>query len=242
MSNRIEKYSMGEDEDGNWVQNIDKAYRIIFTPAEVTAIKQIINDTNDQKIKSLDKRTTKLAADLAMKADLTTVDTITNNLIGSFEKTPRPNNEDKHDTPKLISKVKIPKFVADYIKYCKCEAWGIGQAMQPEYMTSDMPDKIERWFTDNSDDINCKHEELFAKAWIYGYEIEPEDKFHLVMPNTEYGAEVTCAGILDSGVCFTEQCFKNDLSDYPIITQSQIDSAPDWVKAIKPVKVKETDD
>ncbi|WPP08534.1 DUF1642 domain-containing protein [Pediococcus inopinatus] len=142
-----------------------------------------------------------------------------------------------YDLLKLISKVKIPKFVADYIKYCKCEACGIGQAMQPEYMTSDMPDKIERWFTENSNDVNCEHEELFAKAWIYSYEIEPEDKFILPMEGT-HGADSTTMYAIKIGGYWTANKYYDDMrAALPTVTKSQIDTAPDWVKAIKPVKV-----
>jgi len=30
------------------------------------------------------------------------------------------NNDTDYDVSKLIPKVKVPKYVADYIKYCKC--------------------------------------------------------------------------------------------------------------------------
>lgn len=49
-------------------------------------------------------------------------------------------DDEDYDILKLMPKVKIPKFVADYIDYCKRDIphspsrIGVGSAMQPEYM------------------------------------------------------------------------------------------------------------
>lgn len=60
-------------------------------------------------------------------------------------------------------KVVVPKFVAEWIECCKHDKF---YALHGAY--ADMDDRLKCWRFrgDNS--------ELFAKAWIYGYEIEQE--------------------------------------------------------------------
>lgn len=156
----------------------------------------------------------------------------------------------EYDVSKLIPKVKIPKYVADYIDYCKRDIphspshIGVGMAMQPEYMCACMPDEIERWLTDNDLEVNIKHEELFARAWLYGYEIQQEEKFVLPMEGTEdLGGDVMYAFI--GNECnkswtsqFSEFEADNIVNPDLFVTQSQIDSAPEWVKVVAKNKVK----
>ncbi len=154
-----------------------------------------------------------------------------------------------YDVSELLPKVKIPRFVADYIDYCKSSNIGVGTAMQPEYMTDDMPDEVDRWLTDNSRDTNIKREELFARAWLYGYEIE-EKIYALPMEGTEWLAadgRTHC-----HFACFLKDHWsgKNNLKDiYRIapsvlkvngllVSQSQIDVAPEWVKVVAKNKIK----
>ena len=62
-----------------------------------------------------------------------------------------------------LQKVVVPKFVAEYIEYCKHEKF---YALHGSY--ANMDDRLAYWrFKGNNS-------ELFAKAWLYGYEIEKE--------------------------------------------------------------------
>ena len=57
----------------------------------------------------------------------------------------------------------VPKFVAEYIEYCKHEKF---YALHGAY--ANMDDRLKCWrFKGNNI-------ELFAKAWLYGYEVEKE--------------------------------------------------------------------
>lgn len=161
-----------------------------------------------------------------------------------------------YDVSELLPKVKIPRFVADYIDYCKSEGYGVGTAMHPEYMADDMPDEVDRWLTDNSQDTNIKHEELFARAWLCGYEIEEEEQFVLPMERTE-GSMVD-----EDKYCFYAclhkdkwsakvQYYMRDIYSISpsalkvnglLVTQAQIDDAPEWVKVVAKNKVKVEDE
>lgn len=62
-----------------------------------------------------------------------------------------------------LDKVVVPKFVAEYIEYCKHEKF---YALHGAY--ANMDDRLKCWrFKGNNS-------ELFAKAWLYGYEVEKE--------------------------------------------------------------------
>ena len=74
---------------------------------------------------------------------------------------------DKHKVLDIISqineldKVVVPKFVAEYIEYCKHEKF---YALHGAY--ANMDDRLKCWrFKGNNS-------ELFAKAWLYGYEVD----------------------------------------------------------------------
>lgn len=57
----------------------------------------------------------------------------------------------------------LPQFVAEYIEYCKHEKF---YALHGAY--ANMDDRLKCWrFKGNNS-------ELFAKAWLYGYEVEKE--------------------------------------------------------------------
>lgn len=68
-------------------------------------------------------------------------------------------------------KVTIPKFVADWIEECK--------AKEKRLLTALLytPEKVNSW-VDNSE-----NQELFAQAWIFGYEVEEEKRYLVKMKN-----------------------------------------------------------
>lgn len=75
-----------------------------------------------------------------------------------------------------LNRVKIPQFIADYIEYAKKEDYHILGAMS-EVRKHENKD-IEDWlYTDNNI-------ELFARAWLDGYEVKKEKRYLVSMPNT----------------------------------------------------------
>ena len=74
-------------------------------------------------------------------------------------------------------KVKIPQFAADYIEWTKEEDYHLLGAMGT-IMTSRRKNLYE-WFYDD-DNI-----ELFARAWLDGYEVEKEPKYKVKVKNTD---------------------------------------------------------
>lgn len=111
------------------------------------------------------------------------------------------------------SKVTVPKFVADWIKQCKEKATladcldGYYEISNGEVVSSE---DFQNWVVDNEND------ELTAKAWMFGYEVEKEPLYQIQFPGTSWGAYLTKADNGDlvifqnttSGSAFTESEIK----------------------------------
>lgn len=66
-----------------------------------------------------------------------------------------------------LNKPTVPQIVADYIKYTKDAEWDLQEAMD-DVAYEDNKD-LRKWFNNNI--------ELFARAWLDGYEIEKEKRY-----------------------------------------------------------------
>lgn len=106
-------------------------------------------------------------------------------------------------------KVTVPKFVADWIEQCKAKAT-LADCLKGYYEISILQtvgsEDFQNWVVDNEND------ELAAKAWIFGYEVEKEPLYQIQFPGTSWGAYLTKADNGDlvifqnttSGSAFTE--------------------------------------
>ncbi|WP_271006697.1 DUF1642 domain-containing protein [Listeria seeligeri] len=75
----------------------------------------------------------------------------------------------------------IPQFVADWIEYCKKHCWGLSEALEDTYENSCMPEEVMDWFED------CReNQELFARAWLDGYEIK-EPLYYIKVIDSYFG-------------------------------------------------------
>lgn len=79
-------------------------------------------------------------------------------------------------------KPKVPQFVADWLEVCKDNLpLSLANSMNNIVMrSSNQPDKTIHWLAKNS--------ETFAKAWIYGYEVEKEKLYTVKIPNPNLNA------------------------------------------------------
>ena len=90
---------------------------------------------------------------------------------------------EKLDEPE---KVVIPRFVAEWIEECQKRGLGLGQAL--DYGNLDiMPHEMKEYIKFNFSKLGCGHDkqELVARAWIDGYEVEKE-KLYVVELNNDY--------------------------------------------------------
>jgi len=71
-------------------------------------------------------------------------------------------------------KVVVPQFIDEKIKYCKAtDGYGLFHAMDYCYNFKECADWLE------------SNEEVFARAWIFGYEIEREKRYVVKMKGIE---------------------------------------------------------
>ena len=87
------------------------------------------------------------------------------------------------DEPKPV---KVPPFVAEKIEYFKKTGdWDLFQAMDYLFEIKE----IKEWLEDKN------NQELFARAWLDGYEVEKEKRYRVSMPkarNHKNHAQVLC--------------------------------------------------
>lgn len=72
-------------------------------------------------------------------------------------------------------KVTIPQFVADWIEYNKIAGNTLYRALNDAY------DEVSIWFWE--DKLN--RQEIFARAWLDGFDIEKEKRYTVVMEATK---------------------------------------------------------
>lgn len=117
-----------------------------------------------------------------------------------------------------LDKVVVPKFVAEYIEYCKHEKF---YAIHGAY--ANMDDRLECWrFKGNNS-------ELFAKAWLYGYEVEKEKLYTVELPNNgcNYHIVLVRNAIGEIKIINTEDVIWKE-SEYAQLTESEIKRDFEW--------------
>ena len=81
--------------------------------------------------------------------------------------------------------VKIPQFVADWIEKRKREL-SIREAMSQAHVSAEVDD----WLMELDEDGAFLNQDLFARAWLDGYEVEKEPKYKVkfkgVLKNNNY--------------------------------------------------------
>ena len=73
-------------------------------------------------------------------------------------------------------KVQVPQFVAEWIEKIKKEL-SLREAMSQGYA----PHEVDSWLRELDQDGACLNQELFARAWLDGYEVEKEKRYRVRM-------------------------------------------------------------
>lgn len=86
-----------------------------------------------------------------------------------------------------LGKVTIPQYVVDWIKYCKLTGVNLYHALEMgdlyfcNYANQKDYSKLKEFFEVKG------NQELFARAWLDGYEVEKEKKYKVVLLNYNDG-------------------------------------------------------
>ena len=130
-------------------------------------------------------------------------------------------------------KVVVPKFVAEWIEYCKHEKF---YALHGAYANMDEEMKCWCFIGNNSD--------LFAKAWLEGYEVEKGKLYTVRIPNPALDnlEFVIVLKRIRGRVCLvnTYDYMGRELSDEYKLTESEIKQDFEWAfQFAKPVEEEE---
>ncbi|EAG9454783.1 DUF1642 domain-containing protein [Listeria monocytogenes] len=66
----------------------------------------------------------------------------------------------------------VPQFVADWVSHCKQKGYDLFLSI--DYDDSDMPYEMYNWLT-----FSDENQEIFARAWLDGYEVEKEPLYYV---------------------------------------------------------------
>ncbi|WP_447584557.1 DUF1642 domain-containing protein [Streptococcus pasteurianus] len=117
----------------------------------------------------------------------------------------------------------VPQFIDTWIQGAKYNGFDLYEAMTDETKTDDeIPDKVATWIVCNS--------EAFAKAWLYGYEVEKKKLYTVELPNpNEYNGGNIVLVKKENGICI--DCYYNNYYkklDRAHLTEAEIKKDFDW--------------
>ncbi|HHT7803005.1 TPA: DUF1642 domain-containing protein [Streptococcus suis] len=127
-------------------------------------------------------------------------------------------------------KVVVPKFVAEWIEYCKTNELTLLGAFDP---VSEHGIGLANTFTGEvwkGVDWAKRNQDIFARAWLFGYEIEQEKLYTVEIPNpNNISANVFCLRKDGGKIHISKQNYKTyRQSRYCHLTESEIKQDFEW--------------
>ena len=130
----------------------------------------------------------------------------------------------------------VPKFVAKWIEECKRSGWHLQKAL---YRLDD-DEKVSNWAYDENDDLISEKVDVFARAWLDGYEVETEKLYTVEIPNpNSAGGKLVLFKQQSTGWLILDMLNPNiNKPKYLHLTESEIKQDFDWaLKWAVPVEV-----
>lgn len=142
---------------------------------------------------------------------------------------------DKINNPKPV---KIPQFVADWIEKCKAFEHfvvSLSFALQPiVWEENNLSDKCIDWLMD------ANNQELFARAWLDGYEVEKEKRYIVKVKAAKCNARILVFGELSGSWFFAEGKYGNVIVKH---TRKELEDADfGWVFDCEGIEIEEVGD
>lgn len=127
-------------------------------------------------------------------------------------------------------KVTVPQFVGDWIKHCRGLGYSLYQSMTLVHENAE----IKKWF------IFVDNQDLFARAWLDGYEVEKEPKYTVMVKGVSgYGRYLNKA-LLSKEYFFASE---NEVSGYRTKhTRKELEEAGfGWVFDCEGIEIEEVE-
>ena len=122
-------------------------------------------------------------------------------------------------------KVVVPKFVAEWIEGSKRSGWHLQKAL---YRMDD-DEKVGDWLYDENGDLIFEKVDIFARAWLDGYEVEKEKLYTVEIPNPN--GVVVCLERLDGGKIALSTLGESELTESEI--KQDFEWAWQWAKEVE---------
>ncbi|EAD0985827.1 DUF1642 domain-containing protein [Listeria monocytogenes] len=124
--------------------------------------------------------------------------------------------------PELIA---VPRFAADWIKHCKQREYDLACLL--DYEDSDMSAEMYEWLISSAD-----NQELLARAWLDGYEVEKEPLYYVRLPLSTWNDDAAELEVINMYVLLNVQ------SDETSITGSIINENKEWRTKLTEAEIK----
>lgn len=121
--------------------------------------------------------------------------------------------------------LKVPQFVADWISHCKQKVYDLFLSM--DYEDSDMSYEMYNWLT-----FSDENQEIFARVWLDGYEVEKEPLYYVRLPLSTWNDDAAELEVINMYVLLNIQ------SDETSITGSIINENKEWRTKLTEAEIK----
>ncbi|EKZ1224068.1 DUF1642 domain-containing protein [Listeria monocytogenes] len=119
----------------------------------------------------------------------------------------------------------LPQFAADWIKHCKQREYDLACLL--DYEDSDMSAEMYEWLISSAD-----NQELLARAWLDGYEVEKEPLYYVRLPLSTWNDDAAELEVINMYVLLNVQ------SDETSITGSIINENKEWRTKLTEAEIK----
>ncbi|EPO4342499.1 DUF1642 domain-containing protein [Listeria monocytogenes] len=128
----------------------------------------------------------------------------------------------KEKEPELVV---VPRFADDWIKHCKQREYDLACLL--DYEDSDMSAEMYEWLISSAD-----NQELLARAWLDGYEVEKEPLYYVRLPLSTWNDDAAELEVINMYVLLNVQ------SDETSITGSIINENKEWRTKLTEAEIK----
>ncbi|HEN3927223.1 TPA: DUF1642 domain-containing protein [Listeria monocytogenes] len=141
---------------------------------------------------------------------------------GEFTETLWYDENDLISSNKLL---KVPRFVDDWISRCKQKGYDLFLSI--DYDDSDMPYEMYNWLT-----FSDENQEILARAWLDGYEVEKEPLYYVRLPLSTWNDDAAELEVINMYVLLNKQ------SDETTFTGLIINKNKKWTTKLTEAEIK----